>query len=35
MNWYGWVVFWVAGAMFVCVNQCQNLQFSLRRARLA
>jgi len=29
MNWCVWVVFWVAGAMFVCVNLWQNLQFSL------
>jgi len=34
-NWCGCDVFWVAVAMCMCVNQCQNLQFSLKRARLA
>jgi len=35
LNWYDLDYVWVSGAVFVCVKQCQSLQFSLKRARLA
>jgi len=35
LNWCVLETYWVSGTVLVCVQQSQNLQFSLRRAGLA